>query len=149
MSSSSTSLRLTSKDGIEEMANRPYRELVGALAWLALDIVFDTSSLADFAGCVHGMWPNDYHATSRAPNSGVSRWEASPHRSLSSQTLTGEVTATTDAHSERILSRLEMGSSAGSPRSGLASRSRGRKRSTWRFAKRRRNRYGTWRFSKR
>ena len=26
----------TSKDGIEEMANRPYRELVGALAWLAL-----------------------------------------------------------------------------------------------------------------
>ena len=42
----------TSKDEIEQMANRPYRELVGALAWLTLgtrlDIAFATSSLARF-----------------------------------------------------------------------------------------------------
>jgi hypothetical protein len=50
----------TSKDEIDEMANRPYRELVGALAWLALgtrpDIAFATSSLARFGhnpGRVH------------------------------------------------------------------------------------------------
>ena len=49
-----------SKDEIEEMANRPYRELVGALAWLTLgtrpDIAFATSSLARFGhnpGLVH------------------------------------------------------------------------------------------------
>ena len=40
----------TSKDKIEKMANRPYRELVGAPVWLALgtrlDIAFATSSLA-------------------------------------------------------------------------------------------------------
>jgi hypothetical protein len=49
-----------SKDEIEEMADRPYRELVGALAWLALgtrpDIAFAASSLARFGhnpGRVH------------------------------------------------------------------------------------------------
>ena len=50
----------TSKDEIEEMANRPYRELVGALTWLTLgtrpDIAFATSSLGRFghnSGRVH------------------------------------------------------------------------------------------------
>ena len=49
-----------SKDEIEEMSNRPYRELVGALAWLTLgtrsDIAFATRSLARFGhnpGRVH------------------------------------------------------------------------------------------------
>ena len=59
-----------------------------------------------------GMWPNEYYTTSRAPNSGISRWEASPRRSPTSQMLIGEVTATTDAQSERIPSRSEMESSA-------------------------------------
>ena len=40
----------TSKEEIEDMATRPYRELVGVLAWLALgsrpDLSFSTSSLA-------------------------------------------------------------------------------------------------------
>ena len=43
----------TSQDEIEETATRPYSELVGALAWLALgirpDIAFATSLLARFA----------------------------------------------------------------------------------------------------
>jgi hypothetical protein len=43
----------TSKDEIVEMSTRPYRELVEALAWLALgtrqDIAFATSSLARFS----------------------------------------------------------------------------------------------------
>ena len=50
----------TSQDEIEEMATRPYKELVGVLAWLALgahpDIPFATSSLARLEhnpGCVH------------------------------------------------------------------------------------------------
>ena len=50
----------TSKDEIEEMANRPYREVVGALAWLTLgtrlDIAFATGLLARFGhnpGRVH------------------------------------------------------------------------------------------------
>ena len=50
----------TSKDEIAEMATCPYRELIGALSWLALDtqldIAFATSSLACFShnpGCVH------------------------------------------------------------------------------------------------
>ena len=42
----------TLKDKIEEMANQPYKELVGALVWLALrtrpGIAFATSSLARF-----------------------------------------------------------------------------------------------------
>jgi len=49
-----------SEDEKEEMANRPYRELAGALAWLALetrpDITFAASSLTRFGhnlGCVH------------------------------------------------------------------------------------------------
>ena len=50
----------TSKDEIVEMATRPYRELIGALVWLALgarpDIAFATSQLAHFShypGRVH------------------------------------------------------------------------------------------------
>ena len=50
----------TSKDEIEEMEDRPYRELIGALAWLIpgtrLGIAFATSSLARFGhnpGRVH------------------------------------------------------------------------------------------------
>ena len=50
----------TSQDEIEEMATRPYSELVGSLAWPALgtrpDIAFATSSLARFGhnpGRVH------------------------------------------------------------------------------------------------
>jgi len=50
----------TSQDEIEEMATRPYRELVGAFAWHALgtrpDIAFATSSLTRFGhnpGRVH------------------------------------------------------------------------------------------------
>jgi len=50
----------TSQDETEEMATRPYRELVGALVWLALrtrpDIAFATSSLIRFGhnpGRVH------------------------------------------------------------------------------------------------
>jgi len=50
----------TSLDKIDEMATRPCRELVGALAWLALgtrsDITLATSSLAHFGrnpGRVH------------------------------------------------------------------------------------------------
>jgi len=57
----------TSKGEIEEMANRPYRELVGALAWLALgtrpDIAFVTSSLTCFGHnpvVSIGMRPNEY-----------------------------------------------------------------------------------------
>ena len=50
-----------SKDEIEEIANRPYRELVRALAWLALgtrpDIAFATSSLARFGhNSGHAHW---------------------------------------------------------------------------------------------
>ena len=44
--------RPTSKDEIEEVADRPYREVLGALTWLALgtrpDIAFTTSSFARF-----------------------------------------------------------------------------------------------------
>ena len=50
----------TTQEEKDEMATQPYRELVGALAWLALgtrpDIAFATSSLARFGhnpGCVH------------------------------------------------------------------------------------------------
>ena len=50
----------TTQEEKDEMATRPYRELVGALAWLALgtrpDIAFATSSLARFGhnpGCAH------------------------------------------------------------------------------------------------
>ena len=75
----------TSKDEIEEMANRPYREVARALAWLTLgtrlDIAFATSPLARFGHnpvASIGTWPTEYHTTSKAPNSGVSRWEASP-----------------------------------------------------------------------
>ena len=50
----------TTQEEKDEMATRPYRELIGALAWLALgtrpDIAFATSSLARFShnpGCAH------------------------------------------------------------------------------------------------
>ena len=99
----------TSKDEIEEMENWLYRELIGALAWLALrtgpDIAFTTSLLTRFEhnpSCIH--WDVAKRVL-QAPRSGVSCWEASPRRSLPSQTLTGEVTATTNAQSERIPSR--------------------------------------------
>ena len=57
----------TSKDEIEEMANRPYRELVGALAWFTLgarpDIAFATSVSSPVWGTTLvasiGMWPNE------------------------------------------------------------------------------------------
>ena len=101
-----------SKDEIEEVADRPYREVVEALMWLALgtrlDIAFATSSLARFAR----SRPLRCGQTSITlpQNSGVSCWEASPRRLQSSE----EVTVTTDTQSEHIPSRSEMGSSAGS-----------------------------------
>ena len=94
------------KDKFEELANQPYKELVVALAWLALgtrpDIAFATSSLGTTSVASIGTRPNEYYVTSRAPSSGVSRWEASPQRSPPSRTLTGEVIATTDTQSESI-----------------------------------------------
>ena len=96
----------TLKDNFEQMLNQPYMELVGALAWLALgtrpDIALATNSLARFGHNLDasiGTRPNEYHATSRAPISGVLRLEANPQRSLPSRTLTGEVIATTHAQS--------------------------------------------------
>ena len=71
--------RPTSKDEIEEMANLPYREVVRALAWLTLGTRLDIAPVLGTTPVASiGMWPNEYYATSKAPNSGVSRWEASP-----------------------------------------------------------------------
>ena len=110
----------TSKDEIEEMANRPYRGFVGALSWLTLgtrpDIGFATSSPSRFGhnpGRVHwDVAKRVVRYLTGTKQWRPSPWEASPRRSPSSQMLTGEVTATTDAQSERISSRSEMEPSA-------------------------------------
>ena len=109
----------TSKDEIEEMGNGPYREVVGALAWLTLgtrlDIAFATGLLARFG---HNPGRVHWDVAKRVVRylKGTNQWRlplgGKSRRSPSSQTLTGEVTATTDARSERIPSRSEMGSSA-------------------------------------
>ena len=69
----------TSKQEIEDITTRPYREHVGALAWLALgsrpDIVFSTSSLvqADTTPAVFiGKRTNESSTTSRGLKSDVS-----------------------------------------------------------------------------
>ena len=56
----------TSKDEIEERANRPYMELVGAIAWLTLgtrlDIAFATVRspvLGSTPVASSGMWLNE------------------------------------------------------------------------------------------
>ena len=118
----------TSQDEIEEMATRPYRELVGALAWLALgtrpDIAFATSSLARLGhnpGRVH--WEaakQDLRYLKRTKKRRLNLGGTSP---LSSRVLTGGATATIDAQSEHILSRSAMELLAGNPRSSLVSHS--------------------------
>jgi len=71
----------TAKEELEEMGTRPYRELVGALAWLALgarpDIVFATCSPASVmtrAACT-GKLLSVCCGISRAPRHGISNWE--------------------------------------------------------------------------
>ena len=97
-----------------------YRELVGTLAWLARgtrpDIEFATSSLARFGhnpGRVH--W--DVAKRVLRYLKGANQWRltlgSKSPRSPPSQTLTGEVTVTTDAQPERIPPRLEVRSSPG------------------------------------
>ena len=113
--------RPISKNEIKEIANRPYRELVGALAWLTLgtrpDIAFATSSLARFGhnpGRVH--WDVAKRVVRYLKGTKQRRLTPggkSPQIAIfTSQMLTGEATTTTNAQSERIPSRPEMGSSA-------------------------------------
>ena len=92
----------TWKDKMEEMANQPYRDLVGALAWTSRSPPVRSPAVGITSVASIGTRPNKYYVTSRAPSSGVSRWEAGFPRSLPSWTLTGEVIATTDAQSESI-----------------------------------------------
>ena len=65
----------TSQDEIEEMATRPYREFVGALAWFALgtrpDIAFATSSLACFG---HNPGRVHWEAATRVLLKGTKTW---------------------------------------------------------------------------
>jgi len=127
----------TSQDEIEEMATRPYRELVGPLARLALGtrlgITFATSSPTRF-----GHDPSRVH------------WEAAKRvlrylkgtkkrrldlggKSLGIAAFTDadwEATAMIDAQPEHILSRSAMELLAGNPRSSPVSHSRRRKRCT-------------------
>ena len=91
----STADCLTTQEEMSEMATRPYRGLVGALSWLALDarldIAFSTSSLARFGhnpGRVH--WETaKYCATSREPGGGVLHLVGKRRRSLAIRTQIG------------------------------------------------------------
>ena len=131
------------------MENRPYRELVGALAWLTLgtrpDIRFATSSLARFGhnpGRVH--WDVAKRVVRHL--NGTKQWLL---------TLRGkppQIVVFTDAdwgsHRDDRRSigaypiKIKDWVVSLESKNGLASRSHRRKRSTWRFAKRQRNRYG-------
>ena len=99
----------TSKEGIEEMGNWPYWDVVGALAWLALgtrlDTAFATGLLVRFGhnpGRVHWDVAKRVLRYLKGTNQLRLALGGKSHRSSSSQTLTGEVTVTTDAQSERI-----------------------------------------------
>jgi len=82
----------TSQDEIEEMATRPYRELVGTFAWLALgthpDIAFTTSSLACFGhnpGHVHWEAVKRVLRYLKGTNKQFLKLGASPQESLPSR----------------------------------------------------------------
>ena len=82
------------------MTNRPYREPVGALAWLALGTLRSPPArLGHNPDRVHWDVAKRVVRYLKGTNSGVLCRGASLRRSPSSRMLTGEVTATTDAQS--------------------------------------------------
>ena len=106
----STSDCLVTQEEKDDMAGKPYRELVGALSWLALgsrpDIAFAMSTLSRFGhnpGRETGKQRSAYSVISRPRGAGVLHWVAINQRSLPIRMPTGATIATTGARSERIL----------------------------------------------
>ena len=105
----------TLKDQIEEMANQPYRELVGALVWLALgtrpDIAFATSLLACFG---HDLGRAYWDAAKQVLRylTGTKQWRLAlggkAPEIAAFTNADGEVIATTGAQSECIPSAEEV-----------------------------------------